>query len=80
MPKNQMTMWLARMFQNNRIKFPKKSNKHVDELKRQISIFSEVITESGSVSYRAEGHHYIERFSHHEHKFRINNKRLQDYP
>jgi len=55
MPKNQMTMWLARMFQNNRIKFPKKSNKHVDELKRQISIFSEVITESGSVSYRAEG-------------------------
>jgi hypothetical protein len=55
MPKNQMTLWLARMFQNNRIKFPKKSNKDVDELKRQISIFSEVITESGSVSYRAEG-------------------------
>lgn len=55
MPKNQMTLWLARMFQNNRIKFPKTSNKDVDELKRQISIFSEVITESGSVSYRAEG-------------------------
>ena len=55
MPKNQMTMWLARMFQNNRIKFPMKSNKDIDELKRQISIFSEIITESGSVSYRAEG-------------------------
>ena len=25
MPKNQMVLWLARMFQNNRIKFPKKS-------------------------------------------------------
>jgi len=55
MPKNQMVLWLARMFQNNRIKFPKNSNKDIDELKRQISIFSEVITESGSVSYRAEG-------------------------
>ena len=55
MPKNQMVLWLARMFQNNRIKFPKHSNKDIDELKRQISIFSEVITESGNVSYRAEG-------------------------
>ena len=55
LPKNQMTMWLSRMFQQNRIKFPKNSTKDIDELKRQISIFSEVITESGSVSYRAEG-------------------------
>ena len=58
MPKNQMVLWLARMFQNNRIKFPKKSNKDIDELKRQISIFSEVITESGNASYRAEGNEH----------------------
>ena len=58
MPKNQMVVWLARMFQNNRIKFPKKSNKDIDELKRQISIFSEVITEAGQVSYRAEGNEH----------------------
>ena len=50
-----MVVWMARMFQNNRIKFPKKSNKDIDELKRQISIFSEIITEAGGVSYRAEG-------------------------
>ena len=58
MPKNQMVLWLTRMFQNNRIKFPKKSNKDIDELKRQISIFSEVITEAGNVSYRAEGNEH----------------------
>jgi len=58
MPKNQMVLWLARMFQNNRIKFPKKSNKDIDELKRQISIFSEVITEAGNASYRAEGNEH----------------------
>ena len=55
MPKNQMVLWLARMFQNNRIKFPQKSNKHIEELKRQISNFSEHITEAGQVSYRADG-------------------------
>ena len=58
MPKNQMVLWLARMFQNNRIKFPKNSNKDIEELKRQISIFSEIITESGGVSYRAEGNEH----------------------
>ena len=58
MPKNQMVLWLTQMFQNNRIKFPKKSNKDIDELKRQISIFSEVITEAGNVSYRAEGNEH----------------------
>jgi hypothetical protein len=58
MPKNQMVVWMARMFQSNRIKFPKKSNKDIDELKRQISIFSEIITESGNVSYRAEGNEH----------------------
>jgi len=58
MPKNQMVVWMARMFQNNRIKFPKHSNKDIDELKRQISIFSEIITESGSASYRAEGNEH----------------------
>ena len=55
MPKNQMVLWLARMFQNNRIKFPKNTNKHIEELKRQISNFSEHITEAGQVSYRADG-------------------------
>ncbi len=55
MPKNQMVIWMARMFQQNRIKFPTKTNKHIEELKRQISIFSEHITEAGNVSYRAEG-------------------------
>ncbi len=58
MPKNQMVLWLARMFQNNRIKFPKTSNKDIEELKRQISIFSEIVTESGNVSYRAEGNEH----------------------
>jgi len=55
MPKNQMVWFLARLFQNNRIKFPSKTTKDVEELKRQISIFSEHITEAGNVSYRAEG-------------------------
>ena len=55
MPKNQMVLWLARMFQQNRIKFPKTTNKNIEELKRQIAIFSEHITEAGNVSYRAEG-------------------------
>jgi hypothetical protein len=55
MPKNQMVLWLARMFQNHRIKFPSKTNKHIEELKRQISNFSEHITEAGQVSYRADG-------------------------
>jgi len=48
-------LWLARMFQNNRIKFPSKTNKHIEELKRQISNFAEHITEAGQVSYRADG-------------------------
>ena len=55
MPKNQRVIWMARMFQQNRIKFPSGSNKHVEELKRQISIFSEHVTEAGNVSYYAEG-------------------------
>ena len=55
MPKNQMVWFMARMFQQNRIKFPKTTNKDVEELKRQIAIFSEHITEAGNVSYRAEG-------------------------
>ncbi len=58
MPKNQMVLWLSRMLQNNRIKFPKNSNKEIDELKRQISIFTEIITEAGNVSYRAEGNEH----------------------
>ena len=55
MPKNQMVLYMSRMFQNNRIKFPKKTNKHIEELKRQISNFAEHITEAGNASYYAEG-------------------------
>ena len=55
MPKNQMVLYMARMFQNNRIKFPNKTNKHIEELKRQISNFAEHITEAGNASYYAEG-------------------------
>jgi len=35
--------------------FPKKTNKHIEELKRQISNFAEHITEAGNASYYAEG-------------------------
>ena len=55
MPKNQMVLYMSRMFQNNRIKFPSKTNKHIEELKRQISNFAEQITEAGKASYYAEG-------------------------
>ena len=55
MPKNQMVRYMASMFQANRIKFPTKTNPHIEELKRQISNFSEHITEAGNVSYYAEG-------------------------
>ena len=55
MPKNQMVRYMSSMFQANRIKFPTKSNPHIEELKRQISNFSEHITEAGNVSYYAEG-------------------------
>ena len=55
MPKNQMVIYMARMFQDNRIKFPSKTNKHIEELKRQISNFAEHITEAGNASYYAEG-------------------------
>ncbi len=55
MPKNQMVVWMARMFQQNRIRFPSGTNKHIEELKRQIAIFSEHVTEAGNVSYYAEG-------------------------
>jgi len=55
MPKNQMVLYMSRMFQNNRIKFPSKTNKHIEELKRQISNFAEHITEAGNASYYAEG-------------------------
>ena len=40
---------------NVKDQFPKTSNKDIEELKRQIAIFSEHITEAGNVSYRAEG-------------------------
>ena len=55
MPKNQMVIYMARIFQDNRIKFPSKTNKHIEELKRQISNFAEHITEAGNASYYAEG-------------------------
>ena len=55
MPKNQMVRYMSSMFQANRIKFPTKTNPHIEELKRQISNYSEHITEAGNVSYYAEG-------------------------
>jgi len=55
MPKNQMVWWLSRMFQQNRIKFPKNTNKNVEELKRQITNFAEHISEAGNVSYYSVG-------------------------
>jgi len=55
MDKNEMVRQMMHWFQDGTIIFPKNSNQELDELKRQLSIFSEIKTESGKVSYRAEG-------------------------
>lgn len=55
MDKKDMVKRMAHQFQNNEIIFPRKSNGELDQLKRQLAIFSEHITEAGNVSYYAEG-------------------------
>lgn len=55
MDKNEMVRYMIHLFQERKILFPKNDNQETLELKRQLSIFSEVKTESGTVSYRAEG-------------------------
>ena len=58
MSKNEMVVWMARMFQANRIKFPKNSTEGIDELKRQLTIFTEHISEAGQHSFYAEGNEH----------------------
>lgn len=55
MDKNEMVRLMMHWFQDGTIVFPRNTNQELDELKRQLSIFSEIKTESGRVSYRAEG-------------------------
>ena len=55
MEKNEIVKQMMSLFQENKIVFPVRSNPELDELKRQLSIFSEIKTEAGNVSYRAEG-------------------------
>ena len=55
MDKKDMVKRMAHQFQNNEIIFPKKSNPELEQLKTQLAIFSEHITEAGNVSYYAEG-------------------------
>lgn len=55
MEKNEMVRNMIHWFQDGKIVFPTNCNAELNELKRQLSIFSEVKTETGKVSYRAEG-------------------------
>ncbi|MGH9910539.1 MAG: hypothetical protein ACRD32_07860, partial [Nitrososphaerales archaeon] len=55
MDKNEMVRWMLAMKQDHRIIFPKRDTAEIRELKRQLSIFAERMTESGSISYGAEG-------------------------
>ncbi len=55
MDKNEMVRLMAHWFQDGSIVFPIKLTKELTELKRQLAIFAEHKTETGSVSYRAEG-------------------------
>jgi len=55
MDKNEMVNFIASLKQEHKIRFPKYCSKDMKELKRQISIFAEHRTESGQVSYYAEG-------------------------
>jgi len=55
MDKNENVKWLLNMKSEHRIIFPESGSEDMEELKRQISIFSEHITEAGSVSYYAPG-------------------------
>lgn len=55
MDKNETVGTALYWNQNGIILFPEKSTNELDELKRQLSIFAEIKTEAGSISYRAEG-------------------------
>ena len=55
MDKKDMVKRMAHQFQLGEIIFPKKSNPELEQLKTQLAIFSEHITEAGNVSYYAEG-------------------------
>lgn len=55
MDKNSMAVLMMQLFEEDRIVFPAKSTRDIDELKRQLSIFSEHKTDAGNVSYRAQG-------------------------
>lgn len=55
MDKKDMVKRMAHQFQNGQIIFPKKTNPEIEQLKTQLAIFSEHITEAGNVSYYAEG-------------------------
>jgi len=55
MDKNEMVNFIASLKQEHKIRFPKYCSKDMKELKRQISIFAEHRTESGQISYYAEG-------------------------
>lgn len=55
MDKNEMVRLMAHWFQDGSIVFPSRLTVELSELKRQLTIFAEHKTETGSVSYRAEG-------------------------
>jgi hypothetical protein len=55
MDKNEMVRWMLTIMQEGRLIFPDKDSAETAELKRQLSIFAEKKTASGSVSYGAEG-------------------------
>jgi len=55
MHKNEIVRTALHWQQEGVIVFPKTLTPELEELKRQLSIFAEIKTEAGSVSYRAEG-------------------------
>ena len=55
MDKNDMVQWMLAMKQSHKIIFSKKATMEIRELKRQLSIFAEKKSETGLVSYGAEG-------------------------
>ena len=55
MDKIDMVRYMLIMFRDGRIVFPREPKGEVLELMRQLSIFSEKKTETGKVSYQAEG-------------------------
>lgn len=55
MDKNEMVRLMAHWFLDGSIQFPINKTAELTELERQLKIFAEHKTETGSVSYRAEG-------------------------